>query len=72
MGGKFLKLRTFVIAAVIAVFAFSIHPLTPRDFYETFRDTLRDPDDPVALQLHVGRDEAAQISKNRTVAQNHE
>ena len=34
MEGKFLKLRTFVIVAVIAIFALSIHPLTPRDFYD--------------------------------------
>ncbi len=62
MGGKFLKLRTFVIAAVIAVFAFSIYPLTPRDFYETFRKTLRNPDDPVAAEL-VAEAKALQESR---------
>ena len=51
MEGKFLKLRTFVIVAVIAIFALSIHPLTPRDFYETFRKTLKNADDPVAAGL---------------------
>ncbi|MBS1368650.1 MAG: protein translocase subunit SecD [Lentisphaeria bacterium] len=51
MGGKFLKLRTFVIAAIIAVFAFSIYPLAPRDFYETFQKALKVKDDAAAAEL---------------------
>lgn len=62
MDGRFLKLRTIVIAGVIAVFALSIHPLTPRDFYETFRSTLRNEGDPVAEELIS----AAQARQERT------
>ncbi len=51
MGGNFLKLRTTVICAVIAVFAFAIWPLTPRDFYETFTKRLKDKANPVAAEL---------------------
>ncbi len=41
MNGEHLKLRTAIAVAVIAVFALSIHPLTPRNFYDTFRSTLK-------------------------------
>ena len=51
MGGKHLKLRTIVIVAIIAVFAFSIYPLAPRDFYETFFKALKVKDDAVAAEL---------------------
>lgn len=51
MGGKFLRLRTIVIVAVIAVFAIAIWPLTPRDFYETFLGKLKDKKNPVATEL---------------------
>ncbi len=51
MDGRYLKLRTAVILGVIAVFGWSIHPLTPRDFYRTFRETLRSADDPAAAGL---------------------
>ncbi len=59
---KHLKLRTLIIAAVIAIFACSIHPLTPRDFYETFRATLKNADDPVAAKL-VARAKESQASR---------
>ena len=51
MGGKYLKLRTLVIAAVIAVFAFSIWPPAPRDFYKTFLGSLKERNNPVATEL---------------------
>ena len=51
MGERYLKLRTVVIVAVIAVFAFSMFPLTPRDFFETFRRSLKRADDPAAAKL---------------------
>ena len=69
MGGKHLKLRTIVIVAIIAVFAFSIYPLAPRDFYETFFKALKVKDDAVAAelvsdakQLQAGRPDLSQAA----------
>ncbi len=70
MGGKFLKLRTIVIAAVIAVFACSIWPLTPRDFYKTFLGSLKERDNPVATELvaEAKRLQAARPDLNQAAA----
>lgn len=38
---RYLKLRTFIVVAVVAVFAFAIYPLTPPDFYKTFSKTVK-------------------------------
>lgn len=35
-----IKIRTAIVLIVIAVFALAIHPLTPRDFYQTLRKTI--------------------------------
>ncbi|MDD4818556.1 MAG: protein translocase subunit SecD [Victivallaceae bacterium] len=40
MKHEYLLFRTFVVLAVVAVFAFATHPLTPRDFFQTFRETV--------------------------------
>ena len=37
MKHSFLKVRTWIVLIVLAVFAAAAHPLTPRDFYEVFR-----------------------------------
>ncbi len=41
-----LILRTVIALVVIGVFTFSIHPLMPLDFFDTFRSILKDPNDP--------------------------
>ena len=51
MNQQYLKLRTAIVVVVIAIFGLSIHPLTPRDFYQTFRETLKNADDPTAAAL---------------------
>ena len=70
MGGKYLKLRTIVIAAIIAVFAFSIWPLTPSDFYETFLGSLKDRKNPAAAELvsEAKRLQAARPDLNQAAA----
>lgn len=37
-----LKLRIFIVISVIAVFTAAIYPLSPPDFYQTFRKNLKD------------------------------
>ncbi|MCP3967776.1 MAG: protein translocase subunit SecD [Lentisphaerae bacterium] len=44
-------LRSLIALVVIAVFFISIHPLTQRDFYETFKSLLKDSKSPVAAKL---------------------
>ena len=34
---SYIKVRTFIALAIIAIFAFAIYPLTPKDFYETLK-----------------------------------
>ena len=38
----YLRLRTFIVLGVIAVFAYAMHPLAPQDFYKVFRTVLKD------------------------------
>lgn len=42
MNKKPILMRTIIALAVTAVFALSIHPLTQRDFYATFKSILKD------------------------------
>ena len=51
MKHEYLLFRTFVVIAVVAVFAFAIHPLTPRDFFQTFRETVAEGQSASAEQL---------------------
>ena len=44
-------LRIFIALVVIGVFAISIPPLTPRDFYQTFLGLVKKPTDPVVKQV---------------------
>ncbi|QSH40994.1 protein translocase subunit SecD [Lentisphaerota bacterium ZTH] len=44
-------LRSLIALVVIAVFFISIHPLTQRDFYETFKSLLKNSKNPVAAKL---------------------
>ncbi|MEG2076284.1 MAG: hypothetical protein RRY34_07250, partial [Victivallaceae bacterium] len=37
---KYLKLKTVVVLLVIAVFGFATFPLTQRDFYRTFKESV--------------------------------
>ncbi len=46
-----MVLRTFIVIAVIAVFAGSMMPLAPRDFFDTFVSILKDPNDAEAKKL---------------------
>ncbi|MHB9138571.1 MAG: protein translocase subunit SecD [Victivallaceae bacterium] len=46
MNNKPILLRTIIALAVTAVFAISIHPLTQRDFYATFKSILKDSKNP--------------------------
>lgn len=39
---SYLKMRTFLVLLVLGVFAAAIYPLTPRDFYRTFRENVRE------------------------------
>ena len=51
MNKRPLILRTVAFLIIILVFFFEISPLTPRDFYATFKSILKNPDDPVAAKL---------------------
>ena len=51
MDKKPILFRTFLVLVVIAVFVIAMYPLTPRNFYETFRGILKDPKDPNAATL---------------------
>jgi len=51
MNKKPILLRTIIALAVTAVFAISIHPLTPRDFYKTFSSILKDSKNPEMEKL---------------------
>ena len=38
----YLRLRTFIVLGIVAVFAYAMHPLAPQDFYKVFRSVLKD------------------------------
>ncbi len=51
MNKRPLFLRTVIALVVIAVFGVSMYPLSQRNFYDTFRSMLKDPDDAVAAAV---------------------
>ncbi len=48
---KYLKLRTFIVLTIVILFACSIYPLTPPDFYRTFLSGVVDGKEDAAQQL---------------------
>ena len=56
----YLRLRTFLVLGVIAVFACAIHPLKPLDFYETFRASLKENADVKKVDSVIAQAQAAQ------------
>ena len=56
----YLRLRTFLVLGVIAVFACAIHPLKPLDFYETFAASLKKNADTVKVEKVIAQAKAAQ------------
>ena len=53
MEKKPIILRTAIVAVVVLVFGFAIHPLMQRDYYEVFSELLKDKNDKVASELIV-------------------
>jgi len=56
----FLRLRTFLVLGVIAVFACAIHPLKPLDFYGTFVASLKDGADQTKVEKVISQAKKAQ------------
>ncbi len=50
-------LRIFIALVVIAIFAVSIPPLTPLDFYQTFKSLVKNPNDPVVNKVITNAEE---------------
>ncbi len=48
---KYLKLKTVIVLLVIAVFGFATFPLTQRDFYSTFKESVPAEKQPQAEEL---------------------
>ncbi|MBU8902121.1 MAG: protein translocase subunit SecD [Victivallales bacterium] len=59
MNKRPIILRTVIFAIIIFVFFLEINPLTPLDFYKTFKSLLKNPDSPVAAKL-ISEAQAAQ------------
>ncbi|MBO7328117.1 MAG: protein translocase subunit SecD [Lentisphaeria bacterium] len=51
MDKKPLFLRSLLTALVVVVFAAAMYPLAEKDYYDVFKDLLKDPKDSVALSL---------------------
>ena len=51
MNKKPVILRSVFALLVLGVFLFSMYPLGQRDFYDTFREILKDPSSKVATEL---------------------
>ena len=51
MDKKPLFLRSLLTALVVVVFAAAMYPLAEKDYYDVFKDLLKDPKDAVALSL---------------------
>ena len=51
MEKKPILLRTIVCLIVVAVFAGAMYPLTPRDYYDVFKASLKNPADKIANEL---------------------
>ncbi len=45
MGSNALVLRTLIVAVVVGIFAWSMHPLRERDYYEVFSELFKMPGD---------------------------
>ena len=51
MNKKPVFLRILLAVVVMVIFGAAMYPLTPRDYYETFKGLLKNPADPVAAEL---------------------
>ena len=51
MEKKPILLRTIICLIVVAVFAGAMYPLTPRDYYDVFKASLKNPADKIANEL---------------------
>ena len=51
MDKKPLLLRSLLTLLVVVVFAAAMYPLAEKDYYDVFKDLLKDPKDKVALEL---------------------
>ncbi|MDD3886814.1 MAG: hypothetical protein PHI35_08075, partial [Victivallaceae bacterium] len=51
MNNRPLILRTVITLVVVGVFVSAMHPLFPKDYYETFLGMLKDKNDAVAVKL---------------------
>ena len=60
---EYLKLRTFIVLGVVAVFACAIHPLKPLDFYETFKSVLKSPEAALKAEPVIADARAAQSKR---------
>ena len=60
---EYLKLRTFIVLGVVAVFACAIHPLKPLDFYETFKSVLKSPEAALKAEPVIADAKAAQSKR---------
>ena len=60
---EYLKLRTFIVLGVIAVFACAIPPLKPLDFYDTFRASLKDRNQSAEAEKIITEARAAQSKR---------
>jgi len=61
MGSKALVLRTLIVAVVVGVFAWSMHPLRERDYYEVFAELFKTPGDKELTAL-IGEAKALQAA----------
>lgn len=60
---EYLVLRSFLVLAVLAVFACAIHPLKPLDFYETFRTCLKDDSAKTQAEKIIAKAKEAQSKR---------
>ena len=51
MNKKPVLLRTLLAIVVMVIFGAAMYPLTPRDYYDTFKSLLKDPSDKTASEL---------------------
>ena len=65
MNKKPVFLRTMLAIVTMVIFAAAMYPLTPKNFYETFKGLLKDKNDPVAAELIA--DAQARQAKDRDI-----
>ena len=65
MNKKPVLLRTMLAIVTMVIFAAAMYPLTPKNFYETFKGLLKDKNDPVAAELIA--DAQARQAKDRDI-----